>query len=128
MRNGNKFLLAVSAFSFLIILTGYVLFFKSVILPQVWSSFLSAFLLAILNFYAGIFTFRKALNSEKERFSGIVLGGTVIRLMLMLAAVYISLKFLQFRTDVFIFVIFVFYTFYLIAEIFYFYLLRGKIQ
>jgi len=128
MRNGNKFLLVVSVFSLLIFLTGYILFLESVILPQVWNSFLAAAMLAILNFYAGIFTFRKALKSEKERFSGIVLGGTVIRLVLMLTAVYISLKFLQFRTDVFIFAIFVFYTFYLIAEIFYFYLLRGKIQ
>lgn len=128
MKNGNKLLLAVSVFSFIIFLSLYILFLKSIILPQVWNSFLSAFMLAILNFYAGIVTFRKALTSEKERFSGIVLGGMVIRLILMLTGVYISLKFLQIREDVFIFVIFVFYTFYLITEIFYFYLLRGKIQ
>jgi hypothetical protein len=50
----------------------------------------------------------------------------VLRLFLMLIMVFISLKFLDIRADVFIFVILFFYIVYLIIEIFYLFMIKGS--
>jgi hypothetical protein len=128
MRTENKFLIVISVLIFSVFLTGFVFYFVELLSPQVWKAFLSGGILTTLNFFSGILSLRIALKSGANRFLSIVLGGMLIRMALMLGIVFIWLKFLQIKDDVFIFVIFIFYSFYLIAEIFYFYLLKGRTE
>jgi hypothetical protein len=126
MKKENKLLLIFSIFVFLVFFGGYYLYINDILSVQDWTAFLTGGTLTTLNFYLGILSFNLALNASHNRFLAIVLGGMLIRLFLMLGVVYAGLIFLQIRRDVFIFVIFVFYTIYLVAEIFYFYLLKGR--
>jgi hypothetical protein len=126
MKKGNRVLIYFTAFIILLFLSGYYLYLNNTLSAPDWTAFLAGGFLTTLNFYTGIISLRIALKKPDNRFLSIVYGGMILRLALMLAAVYAGLQFLEFRRDVFIFVIFVFYTISLIIEIFYFYLLKEK--
>jgi hypothetical protein len=126
MKTENKLLTVFSVFIFLVFLTGYYLYLNNTLSVPDWIAFLAGGSTTTLNFYLGIISLRIALNAPINRFLGIVFGGMLLRLILLLGVVYGGLQFLEIKRDVFIFVIFVFYTIYLVVEIFYFYLLKGK--
>jgi hypothetical protein len=126
MKTENKLLIIFSGFILLVFLTGYYLHFNSTLSSPVWIAFITGGSLTTLNFYLGILSLRIALNAPNNRFLAIVFGGMLTRMLFMLVVIYIGVKLLEIRMDVFIFVIFVFYTIYLLFEIFYFYLLKGK--
>jgi len=126
MKKENRFILIFSSFIILIFLTGYYLSLYNILSKPDWIAFISGGLLTTLNFYTGVFSIRIALRSEQDRFMSILFGGMLIRLAILLGAVYTALKILEIKRDVFIFVIFIFYSIYLISEIIYFYLLKGR--
>ncbi len=108
------------------VLAGYVLYAAGILSYPAWLTVIIGFALTTLNFIIGIISFRMAVKSSQIRFLAIVAGGIIIRLVFMLGIILIILQFLQISVDVFIFVIFIFYTLYLITEIIYFYLFKGK--
>jgi hypothetical protein len=124
MKIENKFISIFSSFIFFIFLTGYLLFLKGTLSSPDWTAFLAGGSLTTLNFILGLISLKIAVRSPDKRFLVIVFGGMMFRMLLMLVFIYISLKILQIKVDVFIFVIFGFYTLYLVAEILYFFLLK----
>ena len=126
MKKGSKFFAAFPGIVFLMVLAGYVLYAAGILSYPAWLAVIIGFALTTLNFIIGIISFRMAVKSSQIRFLAIVAGGIIIRLVFMLGIILIILQFLQISVDVFIFVIFIFYTLYLITEIIYFYLFKGK--
>ena len=80
---------------------------------------LFAALITTFNFVLGLLSIKLSLKKPIKTFLILFLGGMVFRLMLMLAEVYICLKFLELKGNNFIFLVFIFYVFYQIIEIFY---------
>ena len=80
---------------------------------------LYAALITTFNFVLGLLSIKLSLRKSVKTFLILFLGGMVFRLLLMLAEVYICLKFLELRGNNFIFLVFIFYVFYQIIEIFY---------
>jgi hypothetical protein len=66
------------------------------------------------------------LDKSNNIFLIAIFGGMIFRLFLMVAMVFISLKFLDIRAEVFIFAILFFYIVYLIIEIFYLLMIKGS--
>jgi hypothetical protein len=128
MRKENKFLTLFAAFILLLVIIFLILYFFHQFSDNDLTAFIYGFSLTTLNFIGGTLSIKIALDKENKGFLSIIFGGILVRMMLMLGAVYLGLQFLEIKTDVFIFVIFIFYSFYLIAEIFYFYLLKGRTE
>ena len=80
---------------------------------------LFAALITTFNFILGLLSIKLSLKKPIKTFLILFLGGMVFRLMLMLAEVYICLKFLELKGNNFIFLVFIFYVLYQIIEIFY---------
>ena len=80
---------------------------------------LFAALITTFNFVLGLLSIKLSLRKSVKTFLILFLGGMVFRLLLMLAEVYICLKFLELRGNNFIFLVFIFYVLYQIIEIFY---------
>jgi hypothetical protein len=80
---------------------------------------LYAALITTFNFVLGFLSIKLSLKKPVKTFLILFLGGMVFRLLLMLAEVFICLKFLELRANNFIFLVFIFYVFYQIIEIFY---------
>lgn len=126
MKKENKFITVFSVFIVFLFISGYLLYSTGTLSHSEWIAFLTGSLSTTFNFILGLVPIRIGINSSQKKFLIIVFGGILIRMTLMLAVVYLALKFLQISANVFIFVIFVFYTFYLFAEIFYLYLLKER--
>ena len=80
---------------------------------------LYAVIITTFNFVLGLLSIKLSLKKSIKTFLILFLGGMVFRLLLMLAEVYICLKFLELKGNNFIFLVFIFYVFYQIIEIFY---------
>jgi hypothetical protein len=126
MKKENKILIIFSVFIILVFLSGYYLYYSNTLSVSTWIAFISGLSLTTLNFYLGIISVLAALNASDKRFLIIILGGIFFRLVMLLIGVYAGIRLLEIRIDVFIFVIFVSYTIYLVFEIFYFYIIRGR--
>lgn len=83
------------------------------------SSLFYGILLPTINYSLGIASFKFGLEKRDKIFLITVFGGLIIRLFLMLLMIILVLKFLFVTLNSFIFTTFIFYFYYLIAEIFY---------
>jgi hypothetical protein len=121
MNLSNNFLLKISLFIGFIFV-GILLFYQlNIISFEFLKSFILAGVITYLNFTSGYLFLKFSKDKSDNVFLIMVLGGMLLRLFMILLLVFISLKFLDIKTGVFIFVIFFFYVFYLLIEILYLY-------
>jgi hypothetical protein len=121
MKLINNFLLKMSLFIGLIFASILLLNQISIISFDFLKSFIIAGVITYLNFVSGYIFLKLSNNKSNTIFLIMILGGMLLRLFMMLLLVFISLKFLDIKTGVFIFVSFFFYVFYLLVEILYLY-------
>jgi hypothetical protein len=119
MRPAAK-LLSWSAF-FILILSFFLtfLYITSVIKEDLFTAVLSGAFLSLLNFILGIISIKIGDKKAPDKFMKIILGGTALRLFLMLVLIVLGLKILELNPNSFIFSVLFFYVFFLIIEIFY---------
>lgn len=104
----------------LLVIAAFTIFYQADKLnANFYFPLLFAALITTFNFVLGILSIKLSLKKPIKTFLILFLGGMVFRLMLMLAEVYICLKFLELKGNNFIFLVFIFYVFYQIIEIFY---------
>lgn len=121
MKHFNNFLMKMSLFIGLIFISILLLYQIKIISFDFLKSFILAGFITYLNFLLGYFFLVFSKGKSDTIFLIMIMGGMLLRLFFMLLLVLISLKFLDIRTGVFIFVIFFFYVFYLLVEILYLY-------
>jgi hypothetical protein len=121
MKFSNNFLLKISLFIGFIFASILLLYQINIITFDFLKSFIIAGVITYLNFVSG-YLFLKFSNKKSDNiFLVMIFGGMLLRLFMILLLVFISLKFLDIKTGVFIFIIFFFYVFYLVVEILYLY-------
>ena len=108
-------------FTLVIILTIVltILYNNSNIPSNLYYSFLFAGIITSLNFLIGLMFIKLGLKSHEKNFMRSVFGGMLVRLIFMVSAFIICLKFLEMNENNFIFFILFFYVFYLTIEIIY---------
>jgi hypothetical protein len=121
MKHFNNFLMKMSLFIGLIFISILLLYQIKIISFDFLKSFILAGFITYLNFLLGYFFLVFSKGKSDTIFLIMIMGGMILRLFTMLLMVLISLKFLDIKTGVFIFVIFFFYVFYLLIEILYLY-------
>src|ERR1017187_8348236 len=121
MNLRNNFLIKVTLFIGFIFSGILLLNQISIISFDFLKSFIIAGVITYLNFVFGYLFLKFSHNKSDNIFLILILGGMLLRLFMILLLVFISLKFLDIKTGVFIFVIFFFYVFYLLIEILYIY-------
>src|ERR1035437_3736572 len=119
MKHFNNFLMKMSLFIGLIFISILFLYQIKIISFDFLKSFILASVITYLNFLMGYFFLIVSKGKSDTIFLIMIMGGMILRLFFMLLLVLISLKFLDIKTGVFIFVIFFFYVFYLLVEILY---------
>lgn len=119
MRPAAK-LLSWSAF-FILILPFFLTFLykTSVIKEDFFNAVLLGAFISLLNFILGIISIKIGDKKAPDAFMKIILGGTALRLFLMLVLIVLGLKILELSPNSFIFSVLFFYVFFLIIEIFY---------
>jgi hypothetical protein len=121
MKPINNFLLKMSLFIGLIFISLLFLHQINIIPFDFLKSFILAGVITYLNFVSGYLFLKFSYKKSDNLFLIMILGGMLLRLFMILLLVFISLKFLDIKTGVFIFIIFFFYVFYLLIEILYLY-------
>ena len=121
MNLSGNFLLKLSLFIGLIFACILLLYQINIITFDFLKSFIIAGVITYLNFVSGYLFLKFSNNKSNNIFLIMVLGGMLLRLFMILLLVFISLKFLDIKTGVFIFMIFFFYVFYLLIEVLYLY-------
>ena len=119
MNKAEKFLgksLIIPFILFLILILIYSFSFVSEIF---FASVAVGGAISTFNFLLGLAAIKIGLKSSGDTFIKVFWGGMLLRLFLMLALVFISLKFLNINENSFIFSILFFYILYLIFEIIY---------
>lgn len=76
-------------------------------------------LLGIFYFFSGVFLYKRGFHLGESLFLLVVMGGMLIRMGVLLAAILLIPKVLKINEFSFILVVFIFYILYLCAEIFY---------
>jgi hypothetical protein len=121
MKFINNFLLKMNLFIGFIFASILLLNQINIIPFDFLKSFIIAGVITYLNFVAGYLFLKFSHNKSDNIFLIMIMGGMLLRLFMILLLVFISLKFLDIKTGVFIFVIFFFYIFYLLVEILFLY-------
>lgn len=80
-------------------------------------SLIFACIISIINYIIFLFLFNKSIKKENKKFIEINLGGMVLRILLMLALIFLTLKFLKVDKYEFIFALLIWYILLLIFEI-----------
>jgi hypothetical protein len=119
MRLKKNLIPVVTLVSILFFIISYILFLSETIDSKTLITILAGGGIPFFNFITGYFSIRISLNQSDSLFLVIFLGGMLLRLFLMLLAVFLVLRFLEILAYTFIFIIFIFYILYLISEIFY---------
>lgn len=113
----------LSGWSILILLVfisfAAILFNSKAISADSFSAIISGFIVSSLNFLLGVAAIKLGYNKSPNAFIKTILGGTVLRLFLMIGMVIAGLKTLELSRNSFIFSVLFFYIFYLVIEIFY---------
>jgi hypothetical protein len=122
MNKAEKFLRISLAAAFFLFLALLLIYSFSIISKEYFISVVFGGSLATINFLLGIIAVKIGLNRSQNIFFKAVLGGMLLRLLLMLSLVFISLKFLNINKNSFIFSILFFYALYLIIEVIYLYM------
>jgi F0F1-type ATP synthase assembly protein I len=119
MRPAAK-LLSWSAFFILILPFLLIFLYKtSVIREDFFIAVISGAVISLLNFIFGIISIKIGDKKPPDAFMKTILGGTALRLFLMLVLILLGLKILELSPNSFIFSVLFFYVFFLIIEIFY---------
>jgi hypothetical protein len=121
MKLKNNFLLKMTLFIGFIFASILLLNQIHIISFDFLKSFIIAGVITYLNFISGYLFLKFSHNKSDNIFLIMIMGGMLLRLFMILLLVFISLKFLDIKTGVFIFVIFFFYVFYLLVEILFLY-------
>jgi hypothetical protein len=119
MKRGGRVLIFGFAVPSIIYFVLAILIFPFHFLKISFLTLTISFLITTLNFALGLIFISRGFKKAVDLFLKIIFGGMILRLFLMLAAVYLSLKFLELSKITFIFLVLFFYVFYLIVEIFY---------
>ena len=122
MNKAEKFLSRSLIIASILLLFLFGIYSFSFISKMFFISILIGGILATINFFLGLITIKISLNYSQNKFFIAIFGGLILRLFLILSAVFISLKFLKINENSFIFSILFFYIFYLIIEIIYLYM------
>ena len=117
MSKGRKFLIYGFVISLIFMFLISLGFFLSITSKAFFFSAGAAYILTTLNTFAGYKIINFGYKKGETASIKIILGGMLIRLFLMLIAVFLYLKFLEISDISFIFSIFSFYIYYLIIEI-----------
>jgi hypothetical protein len=112
----SYFLIITLPFLFLLGLLG--LYFWGHLETVIFYSLLYGFIISTINIILGLIFIWLGLDKSDQVFLIVVFGGLILRFFLVLALIIITLKFLYVRLDSFIFTTFIFYFYYLIAEIY----------
>lgn len=115
-KSKNLFYFSIIPALFIIILS--ILYLTNRLDSQIFLSLFYGFLFPTFNFFIGYLSIRYGLEKSDKAFFVIVFGGLIIRLFLMFTLIVIALKLLFVSLNSFIFTTFIFYFYYLIAEIF----------
>ena len=126
MRLLNNFFLKITLLICFIFAGTLSFYLLNMVSFEFMKVFILAGFIAYLNFALGYISITLAFGKSATIFLIAVFGGMVLRLFMMVIMVFISLKFLDIRVGVFIFVILFFYIFYLIIEIFYLFMKKGS--
>ncbi len=97
----------------------FLIYSSGKIQSTTFSSFAIAGGLTTFNFVLGLLAIKIGISRSDKIFILSILGGMLIRMILLLGVVFISLKFLEINHNSFIFTVLFFYIYYLIIEIIY---------
>lgn len=119
MRSASRFFLYSSIFLSFCYLGILILYASQTIDKLTFLSIALAAAVSLINFLLGIWFYKIGINRSNSIFFISVLGGIVIRLIVMLMAVLMCLIFLELNRISFIFSIFIFYFLHLSIEVIY---------
>ncbi len=119
MKNSGLFVKICVSITLVIFFIIYILFAAGKIDEVIFHSIILAVAITSVNFFLGILAIKLGLTSSDKIFIISILGGMLVRLILLLGAVFISLKFLDINHNSFIFTVLFFYIYYLTIEVFY---------
>ncbi len=105
----------IAILSFLLI----ILYITSVISKDIFIAAASGAVISSINFILGMIAAKIGYKKAPDAFIKTILGGTILRLFLLIGMVVAGLKILELSRNSFIFSILFFYVFFLIVEIFY---------
>ncbi len=94
-----------------------LLIFANSLSVEIGNALILAIVISVLNFLLFLGSFNYSVKKSNKIFLIFIIGGMGIRLLLMLAAVFVSIKFLKVDLVGFIFGFFIWYVFLLIYEI-----------
>ena len=94
-----------------------LLIFANCLSVEIGYALILAIVISVLNFLLFLGSFNYSVKKSNKIFLIFIIGGMGIRLLLMLAAVFVSIKFLKVDLVGFIFGFFIWYVFLLIYEI-----------
>lgn len=92
--------------------------YLNIFTEELFAALITAKILTAIHFIAGYALMSAGLKKADKSFIKIVFGGMVIRLFLMLGAIFMGQKLLNVRDNSFIFSVFIFYFYYLTLEIY----------
>ncbi len=115
----------ISIFYVVIYLSAFIMYKSDVISELFLFSAIYAGVLNLLNSLAAFFLFKYSFGKSNNIFLIANLGGMGVRLLFLLIAVFIFIKFLNIDKYGFILTFFIFYFFLLIFEIYYF---KNKVE
>jgi len=114
MQKKAKIALIISVIAIMIL---SLLIFANGLNIELGKSIIIAIVISVLNFILFLGSFDYSIGKSNKIFLILIIGGMGIRLFLMLAAVFVSIKFLKVDLVGFIFGFFIWYVFLLIYEI-----------
>jgi len=114
MQKKAKIALIISAITIMLL---SFLIFTNCLSVEIGKALIIAIVISVLNFLLFLGSFNYSLKKSNKIFLIFTMGGMGIRLLLMLAAVFVSIKFLKVDLVGFIFGFFIWYVFLLIYEI-----------
>ncbi len=114
MQKKAKIALIISVFTIIIL---SLLIFVNSLNAEIGKALIFAIVISVLNFLLFLGSFNYSAKKSNKIFLLFIIGGMGIRLLIMLAAVFVSIKFLKVDLVGFIFGFFIWYVFLLIYEI-----------
>jgi hypothetical protein len=118
MLQKNKLFFLAIFIDLVILLFFLAAFLQNFIKHDFFLAVLLAQIVVLPNFAVGFLAIMWSLNKNEQIFLLIVLGGMLFRMAYILGMVFLLLHFLKINQKYFIFDIFLFYFYFLIAEIF----------
>ncbi len=118
MLKKNKLFFFTISIDFILLLLFYVAFLQNLIKYDFFLAVLLAQIVVLPNFAIGFSAIMWSLRKNEQVFLLVVLGGMLFRMAYILGMIFLFLHFLKINQKYFIFGIFLFYFYFLTAEIF----------